>query len=198
LALTTFLGAPPQGEATSFPLLPADHAAAEALLLDARPPLIGLHPAARAQTRRWPIEYFAAVATELDKRYGGTIVLLGDREEQVTAARVGRLVGVPCLDLIGITSLPVLGAVIARLAVLITNDTGPAHIAYALETPTVTIFGGGDPQRNGPLQQGPYCVLAHPVPCRPCDVPVCPIGYICLEGITVAQVVDAAEWMIGS
>jgi ADP-heptose:LPS heptosyltransferase len=61
-----------------------------------------------------------------------------------------------------------LGGVIAQLALLVTNDSGPAHIAYALGMPTVTIFGSADPQRYGPPDHGPFTALVHPVPCRPC------------------------------
>ncbi len=198
LALTTFLGAPPQGVATEFPLWPEDHTAAEALVAGAEPPLIGLHPAARDLTRRWDLGRFAAAAAELRRRYGGTIIVLGEREEWAAAETVIRGVGRPCLNLVGQTSLPVLGAVIKRLAVLITNDTGPAHIAYALGTPTITIFGGADPSRYGPLGNGPYRILAHEVSCRPCTYAACPIGYLCLEGITVPQVLDAAADILES
>lgn len=193
LALTTFLGAPSQGEQTEFPLWPEDHVSAVALLKDAERPLIGLHPAARDLTRRWALDRFAAVGKVLRRRWGGgTVVVLGELEERETADIVAQAVGMPYLNLAGRTSLVTLGAVIARLAVLVTNDSGPAHIAYALRTPTVTIFGGGDPSRYGPLQRGPYVALVHAVPCRPCSYAACPIGYICLERVTVEQVAAAA------
>lgn len=193
LALTTFLGAPPQGVEIEFPLWPEDTGEADVLLQGAQHPLIGLHPAARDATRRWALERFATVGVELRQRHDGTLVLLGEPEEQAIGNEVALRVGKPCLNLVGKTSLVVLGAVIARLAVLITNDTGPAHIAYALRTPTVTVFGSGNPASNGPLQAGPYRVLAHEVPCRPCGYAICPIGYVCLEGVTVQQAVAAAE-----
>src|SRR5207248_457595 len=145
LALTTFLGIPMQGEELEFPLWPQDYQEAQALLEGAEPPLIGLHPAARDATRRWASERFAAVGAELRKRHGGTVVILGEPQERAAGEDVAELVGEPCRNLVGRTSLVGLGAVIARLAMLVTNDTGPAHIAYALETPTVTIFGAGNP-----------------------------------------------------
>ena len=161
-------------------------------------PLIGLHPAARDATRRWALERFAVVAAELVRRYGGTIVILGDAQEQAVGEKlVGKLMG-PCLNLEGKTSLVELGAVIAQLSLLVTNDTGPAHIAYALGTPTVTIFGSADPGTYAPLQNGPYRVLVHEVPCRPCGYTLCPIGYPCLEGVTVQQVIEAASTIMKS
>jgi ADP-heptose:LPS heptosyltransferase len=193
LALTDFLGIAQQGEEIEFPLWPQDHQEAAMALEGAEPPLIGLHPAARDATRRWSLDRFAAVGAELRKRHGGTVVILGEAEEQPLGEYVAAQIGEPCRNLLGRTTLVVLGAVIARLAVLVTNDTGPAHIAYALGTPTVTVFGAGSPATNGPLQQGPFTVLAHEVPCRPCGYTTCPIGYVCLEGVTVQQAVDAAE-----
>ena len=105
---------------------------------------------------------------------------------------VAQEIGQECLNLAGKTSLPVLGGVIARLSVLVTNDSGPAHIAYALGTPTATIFGGGNPETNGPPGNARHQVLAYEVPCRPCGLATCPIGYRCLEGVTVQQAVEAA------
>jgi ADP-heptose:LPS heptosyltransferase len=102
-------------------------------------------------------------------------------------------VGGPCVNLAGKMTLPVLGAVIAQLALLITNDTGPAHIAYALGTSTVTIAGGGNPEAYKPSANGPFRFLAQAVPCRPCSYSTCPIGYPCLEGVTVEQVIEAAS-----
>jgi ADP-heptose:LPS heptosyltransferase len=100
------------------------------------------------------------------------------------------------LDLTCRTSLPVLGAVIERLAVLLTNDSGPAHIAYALGVPTVTIFGETDPDRWGPPDNGPFRAVVRDLPCRPCAEDGCPSGYACLRGISVDQVVEAASEVI--
>jgi ADP-heptose:LPS heptosyltransferase len=193
LALTRFLGAPTQGEHTEFPLWPADHAAAEALLAGAPRPLVGIHPAATEATKRWPPERFAAAASALRRRHGGTVVVVSGPGERALAGDVASRLGDGCLNLGGRTSLGVLGAVISRLAVLITNDSGPAHVGYALGMPTVTVFGGSDPRTWGPGARAGHRVLAHPVPCRPCNHGRCPIGSPCLHGVTVEQVVEAAS-----
>lgn len=193
LALTDFLGAPSQGEDCEFPLWPADHKAASSLLADAPGPLIGIHTAARDETRRWPLERFAAVSAELLRRHSGTLVILGEQEEHAAGDFIAQQAGEHVLNLAGHTPLATLGAIIARLSVLITNDSGPAHIAYALGTPTVTIFGSADPQAYAPLREGPFRALIYPVPCRPCGYATCPIGYPCLKGVTAAQVVHAAD-----
>ena len=199
LALTTFLGAAPQGEATEFPLLREDHVEAEALLRGLERPLLGLHVGARDRARRWEPDRFAEVGLALHARRGGALVLLGDGETQAASdwisRRAGRA-GVPYLDLTGRTALPTLGAVIARLGLLITNDSGPAHIAYALDTPSVTIFGGANPRAYGPPAHGVHTLALHDVACRPTDrrtCASCPYQYACLAGVTVAQVLALAE-----
>ncbi len=195
LALTTFLGIPSQGEELEFPLWQEDYAQADTLLHHAKPPLIGLHPSARDATRRWATDRFVEAGKALAQQHHGTIVLLGEAEDYPAGEAMASAIATKatsCLNLMGKTTLPALGAVIARLSVLITNDTGPAHIAYALKTPTVTIFGGGSPTLNGPLESGPFRVLLSPVPCRPCGYSTCPIGYPCLEHVSVQEVVQSA------
>jgi ADP-heptose:LPS heptosyltransferase len=199
LALTTFLGAAPRGEATEFPLWREDHLEGEALLAGVEHPLIGLHADARDRARRWPPERFAAVGAALHARYGGTLTLLGDAQATPASARIAERLKrerIPCLDLTGRTSLPALGAVIARLALLVTNDSGPAHIAYALGAPSVTIFGGANPEAYGPPEHGPHWLAIHDVACRPggsetCQT--CAYNYACLDGVSVSQVVALAQ-----
>ncbi len=196
LSLPTFLGIPAQGDEIEFPLLPEDHQNAASLLQGIPSPLIGLHPAARDITRRWMLDRFAATGTELQRRFGGTILILGEAEEQSTGEQLAQQIDAPCLNLVGKTSLVTLGAIIAHLSLLITNDTGPAHIAYALGTPTVTIFGASSPLLNGPLKVGPFRTLLHEVECRPCGYATCPIGYVCLNGVTVEDAVKAGSDII--
>jgi ADP-heptose:LPS heptosyltransferase len=196
LALSTFLGAQPITEQTDFPLLPEDHQAADRLLANIPRPWIGIHPSARDVTRRWPLDRFAQAAALLQSQHGGTVLLLGEAQDAEAMQAVLEQTGAPYHNLAGRTSLPETGAILTRLAVFLTNDTGPAHIAYALRVPTVTIFGGGDPQRNGPLLDGPFRVIAHPVPCRPCETGTCPIGLQCLLAVTVEEVVAKANEVI--
>lgn len=193
LALTTFLGAPSQGEELVFPLWPEDHAEAASLLCEIEAPFIGLHPSARDLSRRWFPERFAAVGNRLQERHGGTVVLLGDEEACEAGKRIEQELHVPFRNLIDRTTLSTLGGIMTRLSVMLTNDSGPAHIAYALRVPTVTIFGSSSPLINGPLQPGPFRVLAHPVPCRSCNDPDCPAGLNCLQDVTAQEAGEAAE-----
>ena len=196
LALTAFLGAPEMDGACEFPLLPRDHGQARRLLQGAAPPFLGLHIYARKAEKRWPAERFAAAAGELRRRYGGTLVNLGERGQPAETGRLAQEAGPPFIDLTGRTSLPVLGAVIARLSILLTNDSGPAHIAYALGVPAVTIFGETDPARWGPPPAGPFRAVRRILPCRPCGENGCASGYACLRSIQVDEVVEAASEVI--
>ena len=76
-----------------------------------------------------------------------------------------------------------------RVQVLVAGDTGVSHLAAALGTPVVALFGPTDPAFSAP--RGAAIVLTHPVPCAPCFYRVCPIEHPCLDGISAARVVDA-------
>lgn len=196
LALTRFLGAPHVDPACEFPLLGEDRSAAMRLLGDAPPPLIGVHLYARKREKQWRVERFAAAAAEVRRRHGGTVVLVGQGETHTAAQVFAECAGFRLVDATCRTSLPVLGAVIERLAVLLTNDSGPAHIAYALGVPSVTIFGETDPKRWGPPANGPFRAIVRDLPCRPCSENGCHSRYACLRGISIEQVVDAASEVI--
>ncbi len=201
LALTTFIGASARGEETEFPLWQQDCQAADELLQNARPPLIGLHPGARDSSRQWPPEHFVNTGIELRRRYGGTIVLLGGAEELMLAKRVADGIGQPCLNLAGQTPLATLGAVIARLTVLVGNNSGPVHIAYTMEIPAITITGQEDLHRYAPLQEGPFRMVLSQGTMHPLLLKQQSTDSLCgrLEQVTPRQVVGAVEevWPTG-
>jgi len=187
LALSTYLGAPSCGRHTEFPLFPEDEAEAHLLLASTPGPLVGIHPGARSDQRRWNPERFAQASVLLQHRFGGTILILGEQCDCEVAEGIASLVHGPCLNLVGKTSLPVLGAIIKKLSVFVTNDTGPAHVAYALETPTVTLFASATMTLFWPPERGPY----RPLTCEAID----PERYQgnWLNTISVPQVLDAVE-----
>lgn len=188
LALTDFLGAPATGDMLEFPLGEGERRRALNFLLRWPLPWIGLHPSARDPARCWPIQRYIQLAQRLLARSGGTLFLLGDTQARPAARQIAQQLPDRCLDLTGRVSLITLGALIANLSLLITNDSGPAHIAYALRTPTVTLFNS----RAAILTNGPL------LPCPCC--PVCPSGPTVsaddpggIQQITVAQVLAAVE-----
>lgn len=185
LGLMRHLGAPSANEAPEFPLLATDRAAATALLAPFPSPVIGVHAGSHDPHRRWPPTRFVAVARALLQRYGGTVLLFGSQEEAPLVQTMVEAIGPNARSLAGHTPLITLGAIIERLTLLVTNDTGPAHIAYALGTPTVSIYRTGGTHRYGPLLSGPFRALE-------------PNADDSDELVAVADVLAAAESLLDS
>lgn len=144
LAPLARLGLPLQGEALEFPLRPEDRAALAALP-QARALTPGgyvcLHPGASTPLRRWAPEGFAAAADALAGR-GLAVVLTGGADERGLTAAVARAMRAPALDLAGQTGLGALAALLSGAALLLSNDTGVAHLGAALGLPSVVVFAG--------------------------------------------------------
>lgn len=150
-----------------------------------------VHPGATAASRRYPPEYFAAAMRMLASADGWHFVLTGDAGEAELCDRVIAEAGTGT-SLAGQLDLSTLVALIARAALVITNNTGPAHIAAALGTPLVDLYALTNPQHTpwGTASR----VLSHDVPCRWCYASVCPQGHhLCLRGVAPDQVVEAVR-----
>ncbi len=136
-----------------------DHRAARSLFpAGSRKPLALVHPGASVVEKRWPGEAFGQAAKGLLRR-GYAVAVTGSVGERELAQRVAGLAP-GALDLGGRTDLSTLIALVARASVMVSNDTGPAHLAYALRTPSVTLFGPStEVERWGPLNRGRHAVL---------------------------------------
>src|SRR5215207_9120845 len=173
---------------------PEDRARVRQLLvslnIDAAAPWIVLHPGATAPSRRYPPERFAEAAGRVAERMGATILVTGDASEADLVARVCRAIPGPSHELAGVLSLGELSALIAEAPVLLTNNTGPAHIAAAVGTPVVDLYALTNPQHTPWMV--PNRVLFNDVPCRNCFRSVCPQGHHeCLRGVASSDVADA-------
>ncbi len=201
LAVAELLGCTELTPRLTFPLFKADHAEAAALLqhlVRPRRPWIGLHPGARPPARRWPVEYFAQLADELASQFGAQIILTGSSAEHATVQAVIDRMHTPAVNLAGKTSLGGLGALISKLDLFISNDTGPAHLAHALDMPSITLFGPADYQRWAPLDQEIHVPLRRPVACSPCGYWTCPIDHRCLRWLTPDMVMRTAQQFLTS
>lgn len=137
-------------------------------------PLIGIAPGSAAPARRWPEGRFTALAGMLAAE-GGTTVVFGGPRDEVLAARVAAGAGGRGIDLGGRTSLAVFAAGLGACDVLVTNDNGAMHLAMAVGTPVVGVFGSRAPEQTGPLMNGTDRVLWHSsLPCAPCWRDTCP------------------------
>ena len=199
LLAAQFLEAPAVERSEAVFALPHDsraEARVEALLATERvradSVLVALNPSARWATKRWPAESFAAVGDWLQQ---GTarVVLIGGCEERPMGEQVIRSMRTAPIDLIVQTTLKELIALLRRLRVLITNDSGPMHLASALGTPVIALFGPTDPARTGPYGAG-HTVLRSGVPCSPCFSRRCAnaITMECLTAVHPQQVIEAA------
>jgi heptosyltransferase-2 len=159
--------------------------------LPRRQPVVGLCPgAAFGPAKRWCPERFAALAERLTAA-GIGVVLLGSGDEVPLVERIRRQLRHRVVSLAGQDTLASFAALAARCAVLVTNDSGAMHIAGAVGTPVVAIFGPTDPRRTGP-RAGQAVVLRRPVPCAPCFRRVCPYPqHPCMQSIAVDDVYDA-------
>ena len=155
-------------------------------------PRIGLHTGARPPARRWPADYFASLADELARLFHAQIILTGSTDELSIVQSVQERMTTRPINLTGKTSLGGLAALIASIDLFISNDTGPAHIANAVGTPSITIFGPADYRRWAPLNQSLHRVVRHPVACSPCGYWDCPIDHRCLRKVYPGSVIQAA------
>ncbi len=155
---------------------------------------IAMNVSARWPTKRWPLERFAAVADELEREGAGRVVLIGGPDERTDAESLKALMQTAPVDLTGQTDPGLLPALLEAAALLITNDSGPMHVAAAVGTPVVALFGPTSPVRTGPYGTG-HAVLTHAVPCNPCFSRVCRnrVHLECLTGIAPHQVLAAVR-----
>jgi ADP-heptose:LPS heptosyltransferase len=159
---------------------------------------IAMNVSARWPTKRWPIESFAAAASRLQKEGMGPVVLIGGPEDRADAQAV-RSLAVSVMDLTGQIPLGLLPALLQSAAALLTSDSGPMHVAAAVGTPVVALFGPTSPVRTGPYGER-HRVLTHRVPCSPCFSRRCAnaVERECLAGIEPAQAVEAVRHQLAS
>lgn len=225
LGLARLLGCSNLDPKLEFPLFNEDRGEAARLLRKlsrANRPWIGLHAGANSPARRWPAEYFARVADHFAQRFNAQIILTGSpidssivrdvkcsinrrylpprqgltKSASYTGVQRGFIRQVQPLNVAGQTSVGGLAALISQLDLFISNDTGPAHIANAVDTPSVTIFGPVDPRRWAALDQLRHPIVRHEVPCSPCEYSECPIDHRCLRWVTPDEVIEVASQLL--
>ncbi len=170
-------------------------------------PAGGVNPGTTMTTKRWPLNGYRELCTQLVARYGASILLVGNREDAaagdqlVTDAAWRQAV----IRSEGKTSLLTLAALLQKCALFIGGDSGPLHIADAVGIPTVSMFGPTDPKLLAPRGER-HRVLYKSMDCSPCynpvsvrqsDVTVCRLGTLaCMKEITAAEVLAAARELL--
>ena len=165
-------------------------------------PAIGLVIGATRPQKRWPEEYFVRLADKLWNVGGMSSVLLGGPDEKEAAQRILARAKSPVVSAVGQTTEKELAALIDRLGVVVSGDSGPLHIATAMNTPVVALFGSTDPADTGPWRPpvspngpsaAPATVLYDALGCSPCRKnPTCDGRFDCLQVLTPERVWEAA------
>jgi heptosyltransferase-2 len=182
-------------EATAF-----ERAAARTLLegrgIPSGTAFLVLNPgAAYGSAKRWHVDRFAKTARILAEELRLHIALIGSEAEGPIAEQIAAQVGRKTAVLNGMTSLETLIGVLAESSLMITNDSGPMHIAAALGIPTVAVFGSTDERVTGPCGARTR-IVKNPVECSPCLLRDCPIDHRCMSAVTVEDVCRAAREVI--
>jgi ADP-heptose:LPS heptosyltransferase len=181
----------------------ADLVQAQAWLSVLRGARLAVQPGARWQTKQWPVGRFAAVAAKAYRQFGFSCVVVGGPEDKalgvefesqlkrfVPAARV--------VNLVGRTSLTELAAVLLNVDAMLSNDSGPMHLAAALQVPVVGVFTCTDPVRSGP-PPGVHELVSAPLACAGSYKKKCPFAgcrhLACFSALEVERVWQAFQRM---
>jgi len=155
--------------------------------------LIGINPgAAYGLAKCWPPGRFGELGKRLAEKWKAAVLIFGREEERDIAGGITKSSGGKGFDFTGKTRLLQLAALLERCRLLVTNDTGPMHVAAAVGTPVVAIFGSTDPVATGPWGES-HVVVKKNVECSPCLKRVCPTDHRCMELITVDEVEEAVS-----
>lgn len=197
LRLLSGLGLKTDPPSLFFSLSQEEKETAKQLLLsigvDFRRPIVTLHPGASyGPAKRWPVAKFAVLATLFQEKERANILLTGAPNETGLVKAVSSLMNVKPFNLAGQTNLRALAGLIHLSRLFVTNDSGPMHLANALRTPVVTIFGPTNPAITGPFQE-PSAVIKKEVPCWPCSYRECPFDHRCMVNIEPEEVFEVCS-----
>jgi predicted lipopolysaccharide heptosyltransferase III len=161
-------------------------------------PFISMHPGARLPLKRWSIEGYAALGDMMAKELGMTLVMLGSENEMELVNKIVKNMNHKPVVLAGRLNLRELAGFLAESALFICNDSAPMHIAAAMKTPTVGIFGPSKSLETGPYRDNCRAVEKD-FPCRfTCDESVCKYGvyHACMKAVTPGDVFSAVKKLI--
>jgi lipopolysaccharide heptosyltransferase II len=158
--------------------------------------LIAMAPGTNWETKQWRSEAFAEVARHFLQK-SCAVTLIGSDRERAICDEVARLAP-GAVNLAGETTLSELAALIRRASVCVTNDSGPMHLAVALDRAVVSIFGPTDPVWAGPYHRD-NAVLRADLPCSPCylrELRRCNFGHACMKDVTASGVIERVDGIL--
>jgi heptosyltransferase-2 len=200
LDLLRYLGIEPKDKSSFMPIRPESEEWVEELCaresIKDSDRLLAVHPGASCPSKIWPAERFARVADKLVDKYGFKVLIIAGPKDLKIAERVIKNIQHPAINLAGMTSVSQLASLLRRCQLFISNDSGPVHIASAVGTPVISIFGrnqkGLSPKRWGPIGKRDR-ILHKEVGCIECLAHNCKKEFACLKAITVDEVVKVAD-----
>ena len=158
-----------------------------------------VHPGASDPRRRWPTERFAAVADYVQQAYHRTVVVSGSLGDQGLAQQLRASTSLPVVDLTGRIDLGALVALIRRASLVVSNDTGVAHVAYAVQAPSVFIYWCGNIITAGPFQRSRFRpVLSWTLDCPACGARRCKCSVSFVAEASLGEVIDQVDDLIGA
>ena len=156
-------------------------------------PVVTINPgAAYGSAKRWYPERFAAVGDFLAREYGLHVVLIGGPGEVEIGNDIAAAIQAPVHNFVGKTSVRQMMSLIDIASLMVTNDSGPMHIAAGFNVPIVAIFGSTNHTTTSPFSES-YRIVHHQVECSPCMLRECPIDHRCMDRVTVDDVVEAVQ-----
>jgi lipopolysaccharide heptosyltransferase I len=155
-------------------------------------PFALIHPTARWESKKWEPTRFAELADWLVREKKIPVVFVGSKGEKEEVDRIVEKMKQPAFSVAGRTTLPELAELIRQAAFFVCNDSGPMHLAAAVGTPVVALFGPTDPRKIGPYGAG-HTVIRKEVGCLGCSRNRCVRGNECMNAISVDEVVRAIE-----
>ncbi len=159
--------------------------------VDGNRPLVAVNPITRWETKRWSYRKFAELADRIIDEFSACVVFTGSKSDQDAIASIAAEMKHRARNMAGRTSLKELAALYEKSALAVTTDTGPMHLAAAVGTPVVALFGPTAPWRTGPYGPGNQVIRAK-LECSPCFKRKCPTTK-CMEQIGVEQVMEAVQ-----
>ncbi|MFA5181692.1 MAG: lipopolysaccharide heptosyltransferase II [Syntrophales bacterium] len=164
--------------------------------IDIDEPFVAMNPVALWDTKLWRQDRFAMLADRIAGELNVPVVITSSAHERPYAESILKEVKTAkVVDLSGQTTLRDLACLYRQAALVVTTDSGPMHIAAAVGTPVVALFGPTDPRRTGPYGHG-HTVISKALPCSPCFLKLCPTRG-CMEGITVEDVMEGVKEKLG-
>ena len=161
-------------------------------------PIVIIQPGARYWFKVWPYERFAELADRLASDYGCQVLIGGSREEEALAQRIHEAAKSHPISMAGLATLKQFAAIVKRAALFVGNDSGAMHVAAAVGTPMVALFGPSNPNEWGPCGDR-VTVLYKGLDCRACFHPTCERGELnCMRQLSVQEVCAAAVQLLAA